>query len=1044
MSRITRLFITNPRLIVVTLLMIVVAGLGALQTLPRMEDPRLANRWASVVTRYPGADAQRVEALVADPIENALLEVEEILTIESRSQTGVLVMQLELRDDVMGHQTDEVWSRVRDKLSDVSAELPTGVEDPVFDNEKGRTSHTMIAAVVWDHDGPVSRAVLNRLGEELEDALLDVPGTEYTQLFGAAQEEVLIDVEPADLAALGLSAADLAARIEAGDAKVAAGTLKTDAGEYQLEVSGEIDTLQRVRDLVLTQDADGRVVRLADIATVTKDVSDPPRTLAIIDDLPGVAVGARISDQTRIDQWTQRAVRVVDDFNADRSQAVRAVVLFNQNDYTNERLNGLVANFAMGVGLVVLTILFMMGWRSALLVASALPLSALIVLAAMRYLGVPIHQMSITGLIIALGLLIDNAIVMVDEVRKRLVDGETTTEAAVGAVKHLFGPLLGSTLTTVFAFLPIYLMPGGAGEFVGSIALGVILAVIASFLLSMTILPALAARLGRAVDGVGWWRHGVKNDRLTRGYERLIDFVLARPLVGIGAALCLPVLGFWGAAQLHEQFFPPAERDMFQVQLRLPDHATIEQTQAVVQRAEDTLDANRRVASTYWFLGDSAPQFYYNVIGGEDDRPNFAQAIIQLDSNEGVLDVIQQIQRDLEAAIPEAQVLALQLEQGPPFDAPIEVKIFGSDPAMLATISDEVRRVLSGVPDVITTRSTNELARPQLMVELDDDEARLSGLDNRAVAEQLNALFSGATGGSLLEGVEELPVRIRLSDDARRDYVGLESVDVFAAGSSESIPLAALGGLTLKPEPAVIERENGRRLNRVFGYVTAGVLPAVPNGVFNQRLAAGAVDVPAGYAIEQGGASGERDRAVNNLFASVALLMVLIAASLILSFNSFRLAGVIGVVGLASVGLGMGALFLFGYPFGFMAIVGTMGLIGVAINDSIVVLAALREDEGARRGDLAATRRVVLKATRHVLSTTLTTVAGFMPLILAGGGFWPPLAIAISGGVVGATLLGLTFIPCAFVLLHRQRRPRGEAEAESSPDAGLLAAAGTT
>jgi multidrug efflux pump subunit AcrB len=331
--------------------------------------------------------------------------------------------------------------------------------------------------------------------------------------------------------------------------------------------------------------------------------------------------------------------------------------------------------------------------------------------------------------------------------------------------------------------------------------------------------------------------------------------------------------------------------------------------------------------------------------------------------------------------------------------------------------------VLSAVPDVVHTDADLTETLPKLSFEVDEEEVRLAGLDRAAIARQLDTTLEGTVGGSLLEATEELPIRVRVADSGRGDLVQIESLDLLptnpsANGDRRLIPISALGNVNLVPERAVIARRNGRRVNVVRGYITAGVLPGKVLADYQKRLV-NEFNLPAGYDMEFGGESAERNEAVGNLSASLGVLMVVMVATLVLSFGSFRLAAIIGVVGALSGGLGFGSLWLFGYPFGFMAIIGTMGLIGIAINDSIVVLAAIRDDERAQTGDRDAIRDVVLRSSRHVLATTFTTIAGFIPLIVEGGGFWPPLAITIAGGVVGATLLALVFVPSTYLLLNR-------------------------
>ena len=380
----------------------------------------------------------------------------------------------------------------------------------------------------------------------------------------------------------------------------------------------------------------------------------------------------------------------------------------------------------------------------------------------------------------------------------------------------------------------------------------------------------------------------------------------------------------------------------------------------------------------------------------------------------------------------ELVVYGRELEQGPPFDAPIELRLYGPNVDRLAEIGDEARAVLSAVPDVVHTDADLTETLPKLRFQIDEQEARLAGLDHVSVARQLDTTLEGALGGSLLEATEELPIRVRLADSGRGNLAQITSLDLLptnadSSNSRQLVPISALGEVDLVPERAVIARRNGRRVNVVRGYITAGVLPGKVLADYRQRLATD-LELPVGYEMEFGGEFAERKAAVSSLSASLGVLVVFMAATLVLSFGSFRLAGMIAVVAALSGGLGLGSLWLFGHPFGFMAIIGTMGLIGVAINDSIVVLAALREDPLARAGDRAAVRDVVIRSSRHVFATTLTTIAGFLPLILEGGGFWPPLAIAIAGGVVGATLLALVFVPSSYLIVNQLGQTVEQAE----------------
>jgi multidrug efflux pump subunit AcrB len=1034
------LFYRNPRLLVLTISLVAVAGLSAYQSLPRLEDPELISRNAIVTTRFHGADAERVEALVTEKIEDELFDVEEIKTVESTSRAGISIIEVELQDNVVA--VDEVWSRIRDKLSDVEPELPAAALEPDLEDLDVR-GYALIAALTWEHDRAVSYALLRRLAEGLEDQLRSIKGTDNVELFGEPDEEITVEIDAVRLAAMGLTVGDVSRQIDQSDSKVSAGLMRNKAvGDVLIEVEGEMDSLDRIGQTPIRFGEGGQFVALSDVASVKKNIRQPAADLALVAGKPAVAVGAFVQSDYRIDRWASVAREKVAAYGENLPRGIGLDVVFDQSRYTEERLGNLAQNLVMGAVAVVVVMLFMMGWRSAVIVSLALPLSSLMVLAGMQMLSIPMHQMSVTGLIIALGLLIDNAIVMVDEVRERLHRGMAASDAITHSVRHLAIPLLGSTVTTVLAFAPIALMPGGVGEFVGTIGTSVILALFSSLFLALTVIPALTGLLSESSPGSRgseqtqhsriWWQVGFADPRLTNAYSWALARLFARPILAVALSVFLPIAGFVAATQLIEQFFPPTGRDMFQIELELPTYASLSQTQEAAERARSVMTAHPQVRDVHWFMGKSAPSFYYNLVSDQEHAAYYTQGIVQLESAENTVELIRKLQDELDEVFPEARVLVRQLEQGPPFDAAIELRLYGPNVDRLAKLGDDARAVLSTVPDVVHTDADLTETLPKLSFEVDEEEVRFAGLDHASIARQLDATLEGAVGGSLLEATEELPIRVRVAESGRGDLIQIASLDLLPTSNSPSkerrlIPITAFGEVELVPERAVIARRNGRRVNVVRGYITAGVLPGKVLADYQDHLAS-EFHLLAGYDMEFGGEFAERNDAVGNMSASLGVLVVMMVSTLVLSFGSFRLAAIIGMVGALSGGLGLGSLWLFGYPFGFMAIIGTVGLIGVAINDSIVVLAAIQEDERAHTGNSEAVRDVVLRSSRHVFATTFTTIAGFIPLIIEGGGFWPPLATTIAGGVVGATLLALVFVPSFYLLLNRMGHVAEEGE----------------
>lgn len=1015
------LFFRYSRLTLLAIILLAAAGLGALMTLGRQEDPTLIERYGLVVTSFPGASAERVEALITEPIENAVHELAEIEETTSTSRSGVSVISMSIREDLSATEVNQAWTQIREQVESVRPLLPRGASAPDVQRQYVGAA-TMIVALSWGGQGDENMAILSRLAEDLESELRNLGGTEETAVFGEVEEEVRVLADPDTLAALGLTVADVAALIASADAKAPAGELRSENVDLNVEIAGEFDGLDRIRSIALAEGVNGEFIRVGDVAEIEKGARTPVAAMATSNGRRSVLVAAYLQPSLRADVWARNADAVVADFAAS-VPGVQVETIFRQGDYVDARLNGLAVNLGYSALIVFGVLFLMMGWRAALIVGSALPLTVLAVLLLIKLYGSPLHQMSVTGLVVALGLLIDNAIVVVDEYRLMRAKGRTPLDALDGSLRHLFAPLLASTMTTIFAFAPIALMPGAAGEFIGMIGVSVIFAVAASFLIAMSVVGAFAAWFddAKAVDGPRrFWRSGISSAPLAKLYRAILNTITAKPLAGIAASIILPIAGFMAASTLPMQFFPPTDRDMFQVELELPSATSIEETRRQTERARAIIESYDGVERVSWVIGESAPRTYYNVVGNRSSASNYAAGFVHTESAAATARILPELQRRVMAEFPEARVLTLPFEQGPPVPAPIELVLVGPDLAELNRLGNEVRTILSATPTITNTMAGLEMGEPVARVMADEAAAELAGMRLTDLADRLRGELDGVVGGSVLEGVEELPVRVIARDNRRSNLASVAGAPLIAPGSDLlASPVATLGEVTLAPQVAAIRHENGRRVNPVYGYIEPFTLPAPALEHFFQALDEADIVLPPGYELQVGGEAAERGDAMGNLFSTALPLLVLMIGSVVLAFNSFRFAGVILIVAFLSVGLAMFGVWLFGTPLGFNAIVGSMGLMGLSINGAIVVLSALRANPAAGALEADAVQDTVMDATRHIVSTTLTTIGGFIPLLLSGDTFWLPFAAAMVGGVAGSAMLALIFAPSAYVLLIR-------------------------
>ncbi|WP_269583900.1 efflux RND transporter permease subunit [Roseibium sp. Sym1] len=1020
------LFFRQPRLAALMLLVILAAGASALIGIGRQEDPSITNIFANVTTVYPGADPARVEALVTEKIEEQLREVEEIDTIESVSAASISIIRIELLDTLSEDVIEQTWSEIRDKLDDAVREFPLGVEEPDFDTD-GAGAFAAISALAPKHDD-VSDAVLLRYAETLSDVLRNVPGTKQVEIFGAVDEEILVRIDPALLASLSLSVDQVSAAIRAADAKVQAGRLRSPGREFLIEVDGEIAALDRIRQIPVSTDSSGLVTRVGDVAAVTKGIRQPAEEIAFSGGRPAILVAAKIADGLQVDAWMERVRGRIAAFEADMPHSIEHRLIFDQSAYTIERLSNVGFNIAVGMTLVVIVLLVTMGLRSALIVAMVLPVVTLASFATMSMIGLPLHQMSLTGMIVALGLLVDAGIVMTDEIGQALDGGATRTDAVGKAVRRLFAPLLASTVTTALSFMPMVLLPGPPGDFVGAIAIAVIVMLIWSFVVAVTLTAAMAGWILPAAKAGKAARRFRPASLVTVPFRLSLTLAMRNPASAVAYALVLPLIGFLSMPTLTAQFFPGVDRDQFHIEVELSSGTAIAETSEVALEIDRYLEAQDGVTQIAWVVGKSAPAFYYNIVGNRDRAPAFAQALVTSASPEETASLVPRLQQELSHRFPEARILVRDLVQGPPVDAPVELRLVGPSLDVLRQQGDVLRRLASGVEEITIVRTTLDGGAPKLRFDVDEDKARLVGLSLGDVARQLEAVLEGATGGSLIEGTEELPVRVRVGNDTRGDLARISSLPLLpavgAAGSAtyEGVPVAAIADISVEPSEGEINRRNGERTNTVQAFVQYGVLPEEALKKLQQKITENGYVLPEGYRIETGGDSDARGDTMKNLIGSLGLIIPLSIAAIVLTFQSFRLSAVTLVVAMLSAGLSILALAVFQYPFGINAIIGVIGSIGVSINAAIIILTAMQQDEAAAAGDRSAMVEVVMRSGRHIVSTTLTTFGGFLPLILGGGGFWPPFAMSIAGGVLLSTVISFYFAPPMFALVYARRR----------------------
>ncbi|MFT4807666.1 MAG: multidrug efflux pump [Paraglaciecola sp.] len=1020
------LFFRNGHLLVLSIMVLVVAGLSAINNIPRLEDPRIDIRNVLVITPYPGASSERVEALVTDVIEDELRQLYEIKEINSTSRSGTSVVAIELQAWVDNNSNEQIFSKIRDGLGNAKLKFPQGAGDPFLDERRGATAFTLLVGLQAAPGYTTPLSIISRMADHLSDQLRNVPGTELVRIYGELDEEIQVTINPQQLTSSGLTIAQASDLIAGADPKVPAGMLYSSEQNMRMQVAQELDSVSTIRDLPLRVTEQGGYLRVGDIATVEKAARLPVNDIGLVNGQQVIFVASRMQTSLRVDTWTNNAKDIVDKFNSQYGGSVQANIVFEQNTYTETRLSELTTNLLLGSLVVMAVVFIFMGIKASWIVGLSLPLCAAFAIFSLSFFDEQIHQMSIFGIIIAIGLLIDNAIVITDEIRSKLVHPDISRiDALTQSIQHLFVPLLASTLTTILGFMPIFLLPGNIGDFIGSIAISVVMALIGSLFISLTIIAALAARFLPRNSEVSsaWYSIGIQAPTISLRYRNTLEKALKRPLLGVLACVAISVSGFILAGQLGNVFFPSADRDQFEIYVWMPEGTAINETQIVVNSVDELIRKKPQVVQLSWLVGGSFPSVYYNQVMNKDNSSHYANGVVKAKSVSAAKALIGQLQTELDQAYPQSKIVVRAFSQGPPVSAPVGIKILGPDINTLNLLGEQVRLVMSQVPGISHSIASVTFGEPEWVLEATQDASKMAGMSLVDIAQQLRYALDGKVGGSILEGTEEIPIRIRVGEELRGELAQVQSLPLLSEkliSQGVWMPVSALGNFQLKPTVAGITRQNGERVNNVEAFLLPGATAIDVGEQVLKRLEDMNFNMPKGYRFKMAGDADEQQEALGQLATYAPVLLVLMITTLILSFRSLRLALVIGSVAVLSVGLGMFSLWLSGLPIGFNPLLGCAGLIGVAINGSIVVIAAINANPQAKAGDISQIVEETMGCSRHILSTTFTTVGGFIPILLfSEGTFWPPLAVVLAGGVGFSVILSLVFTPLVVSRLNR-------------------------
>ncbi|MEL7529945.1 MAG: efflux RND transporter permease subunit [Bacteroidota bacterium] len=1004
--RLPKIAIENYQFVVVLIFMILSTGLISFFNMPRSEDPQLKFPGYTVLTVYPGTSPKDMEELIVDPLENAIKEVEDITDVNTRIEDGVAVIQIDAEFDV---DVDDKYDEIVAQVSSVEQELPAGI----LALEVTKISPQEVKILQLAFVSPrASYSELQRQAEKLEDRFDQVQGVRDVEIEAYPEQEVRIALDLQKMAQLGIPIKQVMGTLQANHNNIPAGEL--DAGDYSfaIKTSGGYEAPRQLSNTVIGG-GQGNIIHLRDVARVYMAYQDE-QYLGRYQGDKAVFLSITQKAGENILQVNERVMATVAAFKEELPAHINMETVFAQAPAVESRINDFFGNLLQGIALVGLVIFLFLGFRNALIVSTVIPTSIIAAIYMLDLSGFALQQISIAGLVIALGLLVDNGIVVIENINRYLSEGAGLKEAAIKGTSEVGWALVSATATTVLSFFPMTQLGGGTGEFIQSLPLIVIFSLLASLVLALGFTPLLASK---------WLKPASPNASLTRiekgmksliekGYRPALQFSLRRPwlvlalalgsLVGSGALF--PLVGV--------SFFPAADKPIVMVDIFTTQGSNLETTDEAAHWVESMLDTMPLVADYTTNVGHGNPRIYYNVI---PERYNLRHAQLLVNLNEWDRKKMNAFLAELRQAFkayPGARITVDEFKNGPPYAAPIEIKILGPETKVLTDLAAELEDVIALNPGTDNVDNPLRIPKTDLKVAVNRDKAGMLGVQLADIDLAVRTALTGTKIGTMSqENGEEYDMVLRMPVAKGKEISAFDRVYVPAVTGAQ-VPLRQLASLHFEPGPAKMNHYNFQRTAVVTADVVEGFNTTEVTLALIEALAE--IELPKGYSFYIGGEYETQQDSFGDLGQMLIVALLGIFAVLILQFRSFMQPFIVFSAIPLAFGGSILALFLSGYSFSFMAFVGFTSLVGIVVNTSIILVDYTNQ---LRRQGMAL-REAIQKASETrftpILLTTLTTIFGLLPLTLTNSALWSPLGWTIIGGMISSTVLSLLMVPVLY------------------------------
>ncbi len=990
-------------------------GTRSFLEMPRRQMPAIPIPVAQVITMWPGASTEDMESLVTKKLELSFAEISDVKAVTSTNKPGMSIIVVEL---VYGSKTKENWDKLRAKVDQVRPTLPKGIIGPDVNDEFADTA-ALLLSVSGDR---FSYRQLKDYTERIRDRLKRIDSVGKVEIVGDQEEIINLTTRPT------LTVKDLPSLYKAASTLknkniIFPGTQIYPGGNVvKLKTSGRISKVSELEDIILSQNPrTGHVTTVKDLFRVRRTYRRPKRFIRHRG-VKSMALAVTMRDKRNVITMGEQIDAALKDLRASLPRDLRIEKVADQPKLVQSSIKNFMINLGEAIAIVLVVAILFMGVRTGLVMAFAIPMSMLLGFIVLRQIGWDLQKLSIASLIIALGMLVDNAIVITDNIYAKMEEGTAPFKAAWQGAAELTAPILTSTLTTVAIFLPLGFMSTISGDFIRSIPVVVSTVLLSSFLVAMTVTPLVSyflLKVRKEKPGAppsskrGWL------GALGAGYSWFMTGALRRPWLVIAVAAGAFLLSAAGMVVVPKQYFPNDERDMFVIDVWLPEGADVKATDRVVKKIETRLSKEKRIVRYTAFIGKGAPRFEMGLTP-EAQAPNYALLLVTTTDEKHTPGLVSGLQREFDKTIPDGQITAKQFQAGPAVANPVEVRIFGEDLVVLRRIADQTQALLRSVPGTYDIKDSLGYNLPNLDVRVDDYRASLANLDNQAVAQGLRNQVSGIDAGSFMEGGEMIPIRMRIPTFLRQNAQVFASANlpIYASQGNARSSLLQLASIHPRWDVSRIDRRNNERYVtvscKVRNILAAQVIKKVEPKL--KKLA-----MPAGYRYEMAGEAESRNEGFADLGNAMFIGVILIIILLVLQFNSLRHTVVIlGTLPLALVGA-LAGLLITGNAFGFMAFLGIISLMGVVVNNALVLLDYVQTKIADGLDYREALRVAGMRRMRPILLTMLTTVGGLIPLYLTGGALWKAMSAVLIFGLIVATLLTLVVIPCVYAVIVKDR-----------------------